>query len=249
MIRYLLLTGREISQIAGLKKTMHLVPVRFNRQVEPSVPMPCPFRTDALHPVDTWKWETEIRKGKKVRYKVPASDQPRLFVHISNVARTTLGDLGYSDARHLGHRTTLELAHAWLTDHDNSYPGEQPDDDTVLRMFAKHASRPVWLISLQVTEAHRFLAARGDYTFDLRDAIFGEPEPVDAATQEKITLGKLHAAEQRRKIALRAAARDIQAAISHLEPHAPLDRNVASRARLLRRQLDGVNRLLDQEAA
>lgn len=249
MIRYLLLTGSEIRQIAGLKKTMHLVPVRYNRQVQPAVPLPCPYRADAIHPVDTWKWETETRHGREVRHKIPASDEPRLFVQISSIARTTLGDLGYSDARHLGHRTTLELAHAWLTDNDAAYPADRPDDDTIARQFRRHASRAVWLISMQIAEGPRFLAARGDYTFDPREAAYGEPEPVDAAMQEKITLGKLHAADQRRRTALRSAAEDIRAAISHLEPHATLDRQVASRARLLRRQLDGVNRLLEQEAA
>lgn len=78
-----------------------------------------------------------------------------------------------------------------------------------------------------------------------------EPEPVDDATQERITLGGLLTAEQRRRQLARDARQDLLAGIAKLEPLAKQDKRIADRVRLLRRNLQAIDNLIndDQRAA
>lgn len=227
MIRPLILTSHEIRQVAALKKTMHLLPVRFNRQTTPNVSLPCPYRPDAIHPIHT-----------------TPHDPAGLHVRIATATRLQLADLSYTDIRHLGHLVWPDFWHHYLTTVHHGYT--RPDDDTDLeRLFNRHHTKPVWLLSLQIAEGARFLAQRGDYTNDPREAIHGEPEPVDQATQEKITLGKLVTAEQRRRNEARARLAAIDRELNELDKLARADKRAADRVRLMRRNKRALQDIFD----
>lgn len=230
MIRPILLTATEIRQIAALKKTMHLVPVRHNRQVNPPVPNPCPYRQGRIYPI-----------------QVTPDEPARLHVQITAHSRTTLADLGYSDARHLGHKTTPDMWHTWLTAHQNGY-ADRPDDTELERLYNRHADRQVWLISMQIAEAPRLLAVRGDYTDDPRDAIPGEPEPVDDKTLEKITAGKLLTADQRRRQVAMSARPKLVSALADLQPLAERDARVKNHAAIIKRQIAAIDKIIGEAA-
>lgn len=109
-----------------------------------------------------------------------------------------------------------------------------------------------------IPDTPRFLTwaarPRGTETGYVDRAEFGmgreEPEPVDAATQERITLGKLLTAEQRRRQEALAAKAEMQAALARLERLGKDDKRIADRVRLIRRNIAAIDILIrDKRAA
>lgn len=76
-----------------------------------------------------------------------------------------------------------------------------------------------------------------------------EPEPVDAATQERITLGKLLTAEQRRRSEALTARHEMQTALARLERLGKDDKRIADRVRLIRRNIAAIDKLIRDDRA
>ena len=115
------------------------------------------------------------------------------YVECTALRLERLGAISQRDLRAEGCRTTVEFAILWLARRDHRWlagwrADEDRDDEVLLgRYRTVCAEQLVWVLTIEVIEAPRLLAARtsrGDYTADPRRAMRGEPEAISAATQD-----------------------------------------------------------------
>lgn len=160
-----------------------------------------------------------VKGDQPCRYKVgksvavqPGRGRPAaLRIVITAVRQEPVGEITFEDARAEGFRTPTEFRLAWVAIHDSAWlarPVKEPCDcwthhdgehfrlrerterEILARFEARHASRPVWVISFEQdhSEPARFLSAGWpDYTSSPAMAARDEQQAVSPSVQEWIT--------------------------------------------------------------
>lgn len=232
----LTLPGQQIRQIAAGKKTQHRHPARHSRDFH--TPLPCPYRIGQLVAVRGAGDKDDIG--------------PRLHIEITGHNLARLDEVTLHDVIAEGHRTTPAFMRDWLARHDRSYLPEFEDSTVEHRYRTRHLHRDVWVLAFTVAEEHRYLAARPDsvgdaYTLDVRKAVRGEPEAVDAVTLARLTTEARATAALVRSDEYIATRQRLAAELERLEMMD--DKRVSDRVRLMRRNLQAIDRIIKQEAA
>lgn len=153
--------------------------------------------------------------------------QTRIVIH--DIRRERLGAIDFHGARAEGHRTTADFKAAWVRQHDARWvqtleqanqdePEPLTDEQLVTRFDARHARRPVWVLTFtREVDRVRLLAPAArpghselGYVTDRHAAMPDEPEAVPAAYQTKLSRDAEAANEKRRRE--RGEGRDLKRA-------------------------------------
>ncbi len=184
-------------------------------------------------------------------------------VRVTDIRHEILGGISHGDAKAEGFRTADDFKIAWVTIHDGAWAWVESDKGKELRdreelrerFTARHSERPVWVVTFElVRDDDRLLRAgmgaegsdEGDYTYNAKDAMKDEPEPVHPAMLAAFS----QRAEVHRKIGhgraaeIQAELDQIQASIDRLLARSDVGRDNAKRLADMRRHKSALERSL-----
>jgi hypothetical protein len=119
------------------------------------------------------RYQPGMRLAVKMCVGIKGMSDTLCRVHVLQVQgprdQMTAGQIGFAEARMLGHRTTDEFRVAWVAEYDQDWTG----DDPLARFDARWAGKLIWAVRFEVdiAEAPRLLAVRSDELYVENEAM------------------------------------------------------------------------------